>query len=312
MKHLLTLLILACAATMAFASTNRAPEDEAINKLCPIGNEAIDGKTFAEYGGHRIGFCCPGCDTKFLAWDTDKKDAFVKASLASQESEASKVTEKAPAPNDPFTLTTCPVSGEKLGSMGEPIAVEAQGSQVKLCCKGCVKTFEADTAKYMEIVNNAIAAQQSAYYPLETCIVSGEPLVEDGKNIAVDVVIGNRLFRTCCGGCAKKLNRDPGKFVAALDAAVIESQVKDYPFETCLIRDKSKLGSMGDPVQRVVGNRLVQFCCKGCVGAFDKDPAGHLAKLDAAWAEQRKGKKESKAAAPKEHGDHDHGKGEDR
>ena len=116
------------------------------------------------------------------------------------------------------------------------------------------------------------------------------------------------MFRTCCGGCAKKLKKEPGKYVADLDAAVIKMQVKDYPLENCLVREKSKLGSMGDPVQRVVGNRLVQFCCKGCESVFDKDSAGYVAKLDVAWAEQRKGKEKSKAE-PAKQGDLDHGKG---
>ena len=88
--------------------------------------------------------------------------------------------------------------------------------------------------------------------------------------------------------CIKKLRKDPGKYLAKLDAAVLKAQTKDYPLETCVVRTKSKLGSMGDPVQRVVGNRLVQFCCKGCEPAFEKTPRKHIEALDAAWSKQRK------------------------
>jgi YHS domain-containing protein len=44
--------------------------------------------------------------------------------------------------------TVCPVSGEELGSMGEPIIMTYEGKEVKLCCKSCIKKFEADPAKY--------------------------------------------------------------------------------------------------------------------------------------------------------------------
>ena len=311
MQKLLTVLLLACAAAFSLASAQTVPlDDKAINADCPIGKEAIDGKTFTKYDGHTIGFCCPGCDKRFDSWSKDKKDAFVKASLASQEDGAKKGKDnkKLAAPNEPYTLATCPVSGEKLGSMGEPIVLEADGSQVKLCCKGCTKKFKADTAKYMEGVREAIAAQQLPYYPLETCLVSGESLTEDGKDIAENVVIGNRLFRVCCKSCVKAVRKDPGKFLAELDAAVIKEQAKHYPLSTCLVRSKSKLGSMGDPVQRVVGNRLVQFCCKGCEPAFNEEPAKFLASLDAAWAaHHREHAHEDKGSDPKrKHGEKGH------
>lgn len=44
--------------------------------------------------------------------------------------------------------TVCPVSGEALGSMGEPIVVTHEGKEVKLCCKSCLKDFNADPATY--------------------------------------------------------------------------------------------------------------------------------------------------------------------
>lgn len=315
MQKLLTILLFMLAATISFASTQTSSlDDKAINKDCPIGKEAIDDETFAKYDGHTIGFCCPGCDTKFAAWSKDKKDAFVKASLAEKGTDKKQAAESKTAvpPNEPYTLDTCPVSKEKLGSMGKPVVLEADGSQVKLCCKSCVKKFKADTAKYMKVVHEGIAAQQLPYYPLDTCLVSGEALTEDGKDIAVNVVIGNRLFRVCCKSCIKKLRKDPGKYLVKLDAAVIKAQAKNYPLSTCIVRTNSKLGSMGDPLQLVVGNRLVQFCCKGCKPKFVKDPAKYLAPLDVAWAKQRLESKEEqkgkgKSEAPKDkHGDKDH------
>lgn len=58
-----------------------------------------------------------------------------------------------PAPTDNAAVqTTCPISGEKLGSMGEPVVMSYEGKEVKLCCKSCIKKFEADPAKYAAMV----------------------------------------------------------------------------------------------------------------------------------------------------------------
>lgn len=295
MRLIITTLILALAPAYAAASmpqgggtSDAAVEvaQDAINKLCPIGNEAIDGKTFATYDGHKVGFCCGGCDTKFLAWSKDKKDAFVQASL-SQDAPAGQDAEAKPQEMEvePYTVTTCPVSGEALGSMGEPVEVTIQERLVKLCCKGCTKKLEAEPQKYLDVIDAALAAQQRPYYMVDTCVVSGEPLVEDGKDIGVDVVIKNRLFRVCCKGCIKKLEKDPARYRDVLNEKIAAAQRPHYPLDHCLVRgEKGELGSMGEPYEVVVGNRLARFCCKGCLPKFQEKSATFLAQLDAAWA----------------------------
>jgi YHS domain-containing protein len=55
----------------------------------------------------------------------------------------------------PDLLTTCPVSGDKLGEMGKPFVFEYQGQEVKLCCKSCKKDFDKDPAKYMKKIREA-------------------------------------------------------------------------------------------------------------------------------------------------------------
>lgn len=51
-----------------------------------------------------------------------------------------------------YPLTTCVVSGEKLGSMGAPVKVTHEGKEVRLCCKSFIEKFEADPAKYAAMV----------------------------------------------------------------------------------------------------------------------------------------------------------------
>jgi hypothetical protein len=47
---------------------------------------------------------------------------------------------------------TCPVSGEELGSMGDPVVVMHEGKEIKLCCDSCLPKFNADPAKFAALV----------------------------------------------------------------------------------------------------------------------------------------------------------------
>lgn len=55
----------------------------------------------------------------------------------------------------PDQLTTCPVSGDKLGEMGKPYVFTYQDREVKLCCKDCLKDFKKDPAKYLQKIEAA-------------------------------------------------------------------------------------------------------------------------------------------------------------
>jgi len=116
-----------------------------------------------------------------------------------------------------YPLMTCPISGEKLGGeMGEPIDVLYTNRLVRLCCKMCIKKFEASPDKVIERLNAAVTEQQARNYPLTTCPVSGEAL-EEGE--IVDRVVSGRLIRLCCKMCTKKVAADPARFVHEVDMA---------------------------------------------------------------------------------------------
>ena len=59
-------------------------------------------------------------------------------------------TESAASSLKPYRLETCPVSGEKLGSMGEPVVIQHEGREIKFCCDSCVPKFKKDPVKYLE------------------------------------------------------------------------------------------------------------------------------------------------------------------
>lgn len=62
----------------------------------------------------------------------------------------------------PYTLDTCIVTGEKLGSMGEPVVVVREGREIKFCCKGCIKDFDKNTAKFLKEIDAAERAAAAA------------------------------------------------------------------------------------------------------------------------------------------------------
>lgn len=55
-----------------------------------------------------------------------------------------------------FGLTGCPeegvcvVTGNKLGSMGDPVSITHEGKEVKFCCSPCIKKFNANPKKYLK------------------------------------------------------------------------------------------------------------------------------------------------------------------
>lgn len=62
--------------------------------------------------------------------------------------EAAPPAETSPKVTD-YPLDVCVVSGEKLGSMGEPFVITHEGTEVRFCCDSCVPKFEKDPAKYL-------------------------------------------------------------------------------------------------------------------------------------------------------------------
>jgi hypothetical protein len=83
----------------------------------------------------------------------------------------------------------------------------------------------------------------------------------------------------------------PSKLVPVTDktdAVWLAKARADYPLNSCAVSgDKfsdSEMGSPRDFIYREAGqpDRLVRFCCKGCLKDFNKDPAKYLKIIDEA------------------------------
>ncbi len=194
---------------------------------------------------------------------------------ASGEREHMKITE-------PYPLATCPVSGQKLGAMGDPAIRVIDGREVRFCCEGCIEKFEKDTRASFEKIDAQIIREQLPFYPLTVCVVSGEALSEGGEDFAINHVAGNRLYRLCCKDCVEAVRRHPEEIRAKLDAAVRQQQRDRYPLDVCIVSGE-ELGEMGEVDEIVIANRLYRLCCKPCEKKLRSDPVKFARRLDAAW-----------------------------
>jgi len=57
---------------------------------------------------------------------------------------------------------TCPVTGEKLGSMGPPIPVTVAGKSIRVCCDSCVAAVKKNPNKYLKIVDDELALSDAS------------------------------------------------------------------------------------------------------------------------------------------------------
>ena len=112
-----------------------------------------------------------------------------------------------------YPLTTCPISGEKLGA--KPTEFVVDGRLVRTCCGDCKAQIVKSPADAIKKIDAAVVAGQKATYPLQTCAVTDAKL--DDK--AVDYVYGTRLVRFCCKKCVPEFQKKPAEYLAKIDSA---------------------------------------------------------------------------------------------
>jgi hypothetical protein len=117
-----------------------------------------------------------------------------------------------------YPLTTCPVSGGELGSMGEPKDIVVGNRLVRLCCAGCEAQVRENPEPIIAKLDAAAVEQQSADYAPDTCPVSGGKLGSMGE--PVHYVVANRLVKLCCAGCVSAVETNPAGVLAKLDGEV--------------------------------------------------------------------------------------------
>ncbi len=104
--------------------------------------------------------------------------------------------------------TLCPVMG---GEIDSSAYIDIQGQRVYFCCPMCSKKMKADPDTYFKKAAEAGVLFENVQ---TTCPVSGKEL--DKKEIYTDYE-GRRIY-FCCEGCVATFNKDPQKFLSAMDA----------------------------------------------------------------------------------------------
>lgn len=157
----------------------------------------------------------------------------------------------------------CPVTGEKLGSMGAPVKVQMGEQYAYLCCKGCIG--KQASAEHWRTIQNRMAKAQG------NCPIMGKPVTAEMKSTVVN---GQQIF-VCCPPCIEKIKSDPESALAKIKEshaafvateAELHSQQHQIMAQGICPVSGEKLGSMGDPIKVRMGEQDIFLCCKGCVG----------------------------------------------
>ena len=169
------------------------------------------------------------------------------------------------------------------GGLTAPVNLsKIAGHQIELDIQLVGLSGAGGRVQYQEVASVPASEEQLAAAAIarqKICPVSGKPLGSMGQPVAVDV--GGQKVYVCCAGCAGTVKADPAKYAAgrpqitvttatAADAALITRQAK------CPVMDES-LGSMGQPIKVMIGDKPVFLCCKGCIKKIKAEPAKYLA-----------------------------------
>ncbi len=151
----------------------------------------------------------------------------------------------------------CPITGEKLGSMGKPYKVHVGERVVFLCCKGCEGAVKKDPMGTLKKLNASASQQPGAEKPAES-----NPSGADESPPR--------------GATSQEFTAEELEALNELPPAERELALAQ---KICPITGE-RLGSMGKPYKMNVGQRVIFLCCEGCEDSVLSDPESAIKKLD--------------------------------
>ncbi len=84
-----------------------------------------------------------------LVFTTILTTPFLFLSCSQKETEQTSKKQDITNSITPYPLEICLVSGEKLGSMGDPYIINYEGQEIKFCCAGCEPKFNKNPSKFL-------------------------------------------------------------------------------------------------------------------------------------------------------------------
>jgi YHS domain-containing protein len=251
--------VAACILVLSFWAVVLHAESKApanAGPACPISGKPIDLAAKVATDEGPVFFCCKGCPAKYEA-----EPAAYKANVSAQREAMASW---------PRVQETCPLSGKPISKDAK---VEHDGQTVFFCCSGCAGKFEKEPAKY-----KGKLASSYTYLQPAVCPVSGKPV-----NFAVKpVMTDDGPVYLCCKGCAGKIEKDSAPY-----ASKVAEQRKTL---AATPRVQVTCPLSGKPIDKKafteVDGEKVYFCCSGCAGKYEKEPAKYQSKLQASYTYQ--------------------------
>ncbi len=162
---------------------------------------------------------------------------------------------------------TCPVRGNKLGSMGPPVKLAVQNTTVFLCCPACVDDFNKDQKRFLAALaappaNEVLTVPEAAVIDTgakKIVYVEREPGVFDGIEVEVGPVV-NGVYPIIKGLRA-------GERVAAAGAFLVDAETRLNP-----AAGAAYIGASGGPTAGG-GPSSVVAPASGTVRRGSPDPA---------------------------------------
>jgi hypothetical protein len=126
---------------------------------------------------------------------------------------------------------------------------------------------------------SALLTEQLPFYPMNTCVVSGEGL--SFATLVIEFYEGH-LVLLANESARQVFLSDPRTYWDVLRQVTIRSQAEAYPTPSCVV-SQEPLGSMGPTINHLHGMQLVQLCCSSCVPTLNKTPERYLEILEEAY-----------------------------
>ncbi len=117
------------------------PTDKCLVSGEPLTVNGEDIAVDVVYRNRLVRFCCKRCEQQF---NTDPAAVLNKLDALAAD-----------AQRESYPLSTCVVSTQALGSMGEPAEIVLRGRLIRLCCAHCDSALLDDPQKYLVQIDQA-------------------------------------------------------------------------------------------------------------------------------------------------------------
>lgn len=170
---------------------------QTVQVRCPVMGGPIDGKTFTEYRGQRIGFCCDDCPKQFDAAPAKYMAKLRKAST---------------------DQVRCPVTGKPINPA---VSSEYDGRTIYFSSEDALAKFKADMATYEAVLRPEVGLLARGPTAADDLILTLTPVGDAGTHKRKDLTATEYKGKTYSLKGDEGVNQfkaDAAKYIKALAA----------------------------------------------------------------------------------------------